>query len=298
MIRILHFSDVHVSVPVRHMPLLDLAGKRVLGALNLVLRRERLFRHARKKVAALTELAEREGIDLALCTGDYTALGTRVELDAARAAIEPLVKRPLGYVTVPGNHDLYVPDATRERRFEDAFGDLCTSDLPEVAVHGPFPTVRLLGDGLAIIAVTSARPNPEPWRSSGVIGTAQLDALARLLADSRVRDRFVVVATHYAPLRANGTHDSPFHGLDDADALLDILRPLRRAMLVHGHIHRRYHLHVPQSAAWIFNAGSATHEGREGCWVYELGGDAPRALPTNWDGAAWRVDAGAAVSLA
>jgi hypothetical protein len=50
-IRVLHFSDVHVSVPLRAMPLADLAGKRAIGAINLVLHRQSLFRDAEKKIS-------------------------------------------------------------------------------------------------------------------------------------------------------------------------------------------------------------------------------------------------------
>lgn len=298
MTRVLHFSDVHVGVPLGAVPLRDLAGKRLLGAANLVLHRDRLFADAPAKLAALARFADEAAVDLAVCTGDYTGLGTREELAAAREAVAPLTKRPLGFVTVPGNHDLYVPDAVREHRFEDAFGDLVTSDLPELAVRGPFPTVRFVGDALAVIGVTSARPNPQPWRSSGLVGDAQLDALRRALREPRVRARYVVVATHYAPLREDGARDTRLHGLDDADALLALLREeLPRGLLVHGHVHHRYHQRVPGGTAWIFNSGSATHRGREGAWVYDLGVSAPRAVPVDWDGARYAMKEEGAVAL-
>src|ERR1041385_5879231 len=51
--RVLHFSDVHVGVPLSALPLRDMLGKRLLGAANLVLRRQRLFRDAREKLGAL-----------------------------------------------------------------------------------------------------------------------------------------------------------------------------------------------------------------------------------------------------
>ena len=297
-VRVLHFSDVHVGVPLHLVPLRDLLGKRALGAANLVLRRHRLFVDAPRKLASLARFADDVGVDVAVCTGDYTALGTRQELRAARDAIAPLTKRPLGFVTVPGNHDLYVPDTVTEHRFEDAFGDLVQSDLPELAVRGPFPTVKLVGDALAIVGVTSARPNPELFRSSGAIGREQLEALRRVLRDPRVRARFVIVATHYAPLRADGTKDTKTHGLDDADALLALLKDeLPRGMLVHGHIHHRYFQRVPGGSGWIFNSGSATHKGREGAWLYALEGQGGRAIPVDWDGARYALNEGGSVAL-
>ena len=113
MIRVLHFSDVHVDVPFRDMPAREFLGKRLIGGANLLLRRKRLFRDARAKLAALARFADEQAVDLAICTGDYTALGTGPELAAARAAIEPLTRRPRGFVTVPGNHDLYCRTRSR-----------------------------------------------------------------------------------------------------------------------------------------------------------------------------------------
>ena len=86
MIRVLHLSDVHVDVPLSRMPLRELFGKRLLGAGNLLLRRRPLFAAARDKLQALARFAAREAVDLVVCTGDYTALGTDAELAAARAA--------------------------------------------------------------------------------------------------------------------------------------------------------------------------------------------------------------------
>lgn len=295
MIRVLHFSDVHVDVPLSAMPLRDLlVPKRMLGAANLELRRRRHFEQARAKLEELARFAEREAIDLAICTGDYTALGTEPELVAARAAVDALTHRPLGFVTVPGNHDLYVHDTVRERRFERVFGGLLQTDLPEHAADGPFPIVRFVGADLAVVALNSARPNPQLWRSSGRISEPQLVALGRVLADPRVAERQVLVITHYAPRRADGTPDKKLHGLDNADALLEACAAAPRAAILHGHIHRCYHVLGP-AGQHLFGAGSATQAHREGIWVYELDRDGSTATPGAWNGASYALDRQAAV---
>jgi 3',5'-cyclic AMP phosphodiesterase CpdA len=294
MIRVLHFSDVHVDVPLSEMPLRDLlVPKRMLGAANLELRRRRHFREAREKLAELAHFADREGIDLAICTGDYTALGTEPEMIAARAAIDAMTKRPLGFVTVPGNHDIYVDDAAHER-FARVFGELLTSDLPEHAVDGPFPLVRFVGEDLAVVAVNSARPNPQLWRSSGRIPDAQLAALGRVLDDTRVSSRFVLLITHYAPRRADGTPDKKLHGLDNADELLALCERVTRGAILHGHIHRRYHVLGPAGQK-LFGAGSATQEHREGIWIFELDSDGSTAIPGSWNGTSYVLDRSASV---
>lgn len=288
--RILHFSDVHVQVPVAHMPPADLLGKRMLGAANLVLRRERLFRDAPLKLRALSEMAHAAGVDFTICTGDYTALGTEPELVAARSAVDALTRAPLGFVTVPGNHDLYLPDALADRRFERHFGDLLRTDRPDLTVDGTWPIVRMCGALVAVVAVNSARPNPHPFRSSGAIPPEQLSALERILVLPEIRDRFVFVITHYAPRRRDGTPDTPAHGLDNADSLLRVCGGTQRGALLHGHIHWRYHLRLPGGGLPIFGAGSATHAGREGFWLFDVEVDRALAIAGSWEGDRYVLD--------
>jgi 3',5'-cyclic AMP phosphodiesterase CpdA len=296
MIRVLHFSDVHVDVPLAQMPARGMLGKRLLGAANLMLRRKRLFAQARAKLAALGRFAEWQAIDLVICTGDYTALGTLVELEAARRAIEPLTRRARGFVTVPGNHDLYVPDTVADARFERTFGDLLGTDWPEHAVDGAWPAVRLYDRELAVVSVNSARPNPQLLRSSGRIPDQQLVALRAVLADTRLVGRTVLVATHYAPRRKDGSPDRFSHGLENADELLEICARAPRAAILHGHIHWRYHLQ-PRGNLHLFGAGSATHRGREGLWLFEVDAGRVRAVPGSFADGDYRLDEAEAIAF-
>jgi 3',5'-cyclic AMP phosphodiesterase CpdA len=295
--RILHLSDVHVTVPLAAMPWRQMLNKRLLGAANLVLRRGEEFAHAVEKLAVLGQFAEEQQVDLVICTGDYTALGTEPELQAARRAVAGLTGRRYGYVTVPGNHDLYMPDGVRDRRFERHFADLLHSDLPEACVDGLWPSVRLVGDEVAVVAVNSARANPQPWRSNGVIPDVQLRALRSLCFDPRIADRFVFVITHYAPRRADGTPDRPSHGLKNADAFLDACQSLRRGAILHGHIHQRFQLALPNVPLRIFGAGSTTCERRESFWLFDVNGPSARALPGRWSEGRYVVSPDAAIDF-
>ena len=113
-----------------------------------------------------------------LGTGDYTSLGTEPELVYARQTIEGLTKAPLGFLTVPGNHDLYLNEEDQSG-FDKYFGDVLGTDLPELSVDGVWPQVRLVGDSLAVVGINSARPNPQitafEWQdrsgSAGSIGS-------------------------------------------------------------------------------------------------------------------------------
>jgi 3',5'-cyclic AMP phosphodiesterase CpdA len=290
MIRVLHFSDVHVHVWALHIPFRDWFGKRLLGGANLLFRRRRFFADAVTKLEGLARFAQRERVDVTVCTGDYTALGTLPELKVARQAIEPLARDPHSYVTVPGNHDVYLPDALADGRFERIFGDLLGTDWPEYTVDGHWPGVRLYEDHLAVVTVNSARPNKNLLLSSGRIPEAQLQALSRLLKDKRLSGRTILVATHYAPRRSDGTPDLWRHGLENADALLEVCSQSPRIAILHGHIHGRFHLH-PSGAPHIFGAGSATQARHEGVWLFEFDGESARALPVRFRAGEYHLEA-------
>lgn len=278
----MHISDLHVDVPFASIPWQSWLGKRALGGGNLWLRRGKHFRRTREKLAALDGFRREHAVDLVICTGDYTVLGTEAELIAARQAIDPLTRAPRGFVTVPGNHDVYVEDALG--RFEKRFGDLLHTDMPEHLVDGHWPLVRLVGDSVAVVAVNSARPNPQVWRSSGLIPPRQLLALARILRDPRVRGRFVFVMTHYAPRLADGRTDTALHGLVNAEELLRICAEIPRGAILHGHVHRCFSVRVPGIRPILFGAGSTTQDLREGLWLFEIDDGGMRALRGGWVG--------------
>ena len=281
--KVLHVSDVHLENGFAGVPVGAFLNKRIVGYANLAFRRRRAFADAEKKIEALAAFAEQEDVDLIICTGDITALGTEPELAYARKVIEPLTHRPLGFFTVPGNHDIYLRDTVEGGWWEQHFGDLLRTELPEYAVDGVWPQVWFPAEGLAIVGVNSARANPKPTHSSGRIRDEEIEALIRILDDARLRDRFVIIATHYAPRRASGRPDRPAHGLENADDLLRASACAARGVILHGHIHWRYHVRVPESPLSLCCAGSTTHAEREGLWMIEVGDVDVVATPGTWD---------------
>ena len=277
--RILHVSDVHIDAGLERAPTSELLNKRLVGLGNLWLRRRRLYRDALAKVESLARAADGWSIDLVIATGDFTSLGTAAELEVAERAMRPLLDRPLGAVCLPGNHDVYVEDGAAAR-FEAAFSAELRDDLGGAA----FPRVRLFGDTLAVVSFESARPNPELWLSSGRVPDAQLEALRALGESGRLAGRRVLFATHYAPFLADGRPDHARHGLENADALLAALAPFGAAMFLHGHVHRRYHVKVPQSSLSFFSAGSTTMSGHEGFWIYDADEAGVTATPGGFRG--------------
>lgn len=281
--RILHYSDPHIPTPLHKVPLLKWIGKRSIGGTNLILGRSRLFKKASTKLEALNKFKQEEKVELVLCTGDYTALGLNHEYTKAANVIRPLMNSPLGYVHVPGNHDYYASDALRDDRFQSHFGETLESNMPEYQVDGPWPLVRLIDENVCVIAVNSSKPNPIPWHSNGKISEKQLSALQAIAKDPRLVNRLIIVITHFAPLLANGNHDTRRHGLINADAFLTTLSFFPRSIVLCGHVHKCFHVIDSKTDQAIFCAGSATMEGKEGFWLFDLDGDNITATQGRWN---------------
>ncbi len=267
--RYLHCSDVHVTDDYARRQLLRLGWRRWIAMAELQLGgRARRFAQAEETLRRIARDAGGLGVDHLIVSGDLTAYSMPEEFTRARAALAPWVESPARATVIPGNHDRYTPGALASRRFERSFGQLLSSDIPELAVEDGFPVVRLLGQYDAVVGLCSARVPRFPGMSFGVIGQAQLQALKHLLAHPRLVGRAVLVAVHHAPFKANGRPDRPSHGLVDAEEMLALL-PGPRFAVLHGHIHHRFHHPATASRPHIFGAGSSTEAGDEGYWVLE-----------------------------
>jgi len=289
-VRVLHVSDVHISLGLRRVPLADWPGKRLAGGINLLRGRGRRFEDAVSKLSRLAELADAERVELVICSGDFTAMGTASEFAAAREAFEPILESPAEFVCVAGNHDLYTRQVVRERRFEKYFGDLLQTDFPAARVDGSWPTVRLFGNHVAVIALNSARPNPAPWVSSGRIPAEELTALNDILGRPEIAGRFVFVVTHYAPCLEDGSPDTPAHGLENAEAFLRTCAGIERGAILCGHVHRTYRVRLPAIGPQIFCAGSATMHELEGFWLLEVEDGRVSAHRGRWNGSRYEVE--------
>ncbi len=271
--RILHFSDPHFDLSLHAIPWKKWFGKRAIGALNLLGGRGKRFDEAEEKIEALARFSSRQGVDLMLCTGDYTALGLYSELENAAKLIEILSKSCDTYITIPGNHDVYSIDAIRGGHFPLFFGEYMGTDCPEFLSDDIWPFVRLFGHNVAVIGLNSAKPNPIPWRSDGHIPTVQLDSFRKIVQDERIRDRFIFVMTHYAARTERDEPDTRLHGLSNADEFLDICSTIRRGAILNGHIHRCYSVQPAGVNIYQYCAGSISMDGREGFWLFDIEDD-------------------------
>jgi len=200
-----------------------------------------------------------------------------------------LTTRPSGYVTVPGNHDVYLPDVIREQRFERHFGDMLHSDLPESCVdgRGRWAVLRRARRG--------DRGQQRPTEPRTLAFERSDSAPPAHGARSPVRRCTPPEALrlHRDPLRATARGcdpDTASHRLENADAFLDACRGLRRGAIVHGHIHKRFHLALPGLNAPIFGAGSTTCDTREGLWLFDVDDSRTVATPGSFRESAYVLE--------
>jgi 3',5'-cyclic AMP phosphodiesterase CpdA len=240
--RIAHISDLHILALAGAVPF-RLFNKRATGYANLRLRRK--HQHKSEIVRAIARHLSTSKIDHVVITGDVSNLALEAEFQAVRSVLDDVLRLPPSAVTiVPGNHDVYTRGAQKKRRFSQYFAPYLTSDLPSLGTEQPgglFPIVKLRGP-VAIIGLSTALARL-PFVASGRLGLAQLQALEKILASPEVRKRTPVVLLHH-PLFNPATWSrmkARLEGLEDAGQLRELLTPLSRGLLLHGHLHRRIH---------------------------------------------------------
>lgn len=257
--RIAHFSDLHV-LALEGVKTHRFLNKRFTGWVNL--RLKRAHKHRPGHVRAVAREIARAKVDHVAITGDLTNLALEQEFDAVKRLLEDELGLPADQISaVPGNHDLYTRGAMRDRRFTSWFSEYVKSDLPELSAEislGRFPFVKLRGP-VAIIGLSSAVPRP-PLMASGELGKPQLEALRRILDHDEVKRRTPIILMHH-PIHNPASRVKTFvEGLWDADALANALRPVPRALLLHGHLHvrRRSPLGTPAGDIVSYGATSAS----------------------------------------
>ncbi len=277
-VRLLHISDIHLPAPAGALRFREWACvKRVLGGLNYGVRRRRAFREAPRRVGELAAFARDQQVDCILFTGDISSLGAEGELAAARRVVQPLIEAAPTFLCLSGNHDVYVERDSWRR----AFGDVS----PHTGDEEAWPRKAVLGDGLTVWLLDSARPLRSPFLSNGRIARRVLGRLSDRLDRG---DGYRLVALHHGPWRAGGRPDGYRHGLADRAALERVLEERPRLAVLHGHLHRGFRLEGPGRPT-VFCAGSATQEGLAGAWLFSLEPDRRAAFRVEYGTEGYRL---------
>lgn len=268
MVRLAHFSDVHMTARPLGWKVRDLLGKRTSGWVNLsLLGRGARFKQAAAVVGVLRRDLAARGFDHLVFSGDATMMGFAAEMRLAAEALGVGDESLPPGIAVPGNHDLYVARAERARAFEEAFAPWQRGTRVGDA-HYPF--ARKVGHAW-LIAVNSSRANFWPWDASGRVGEAQLARLRELAAT--LDDGPRVVVSHYPILTANRKPEPRFHRLRDWRRVRDAAAECRVNLWLHGHKHGWYVLPAGGNLPFAcVCAGSSTQARRWGYHEYTLDG--------------------------
>jgi 3',5'-cyclic AMP phosphodiesterase CpdA len=225
-IRLAHVSDPHLS-SLSHVRFGQLMNKRLLGYLSWRIRRQREHR---------PEVLQCLGLDLAdvapdhiLITGDLTHVGLPSECREGATWLRDLGS-PQEVTLVPGNHDSYVAAPWAET--VGLWQPYMQGDVPQQSADR-FPFLRRRGP-VAVIGLSTAVPTA-PFFATGSLGSAQLDALARMLETLRTEGLFRVVLLHHPPVHAVTSFR---RRLIDAEAFGGVIRMHGAELVLHGHAHR------------------------------------------------------------
>lgn len=248
--KIAHATDIHWFAP---PDLGHLGFKRVLGTANLYLR-GRKDDFAVEVQAALVDHLQALAPDAVLISGDLTAQALPDEFDLALSALRPLLDR-VPTLVLPGNHDVYAPDAVRGGFMAARFG-------PWMGLQAG-PLARLELPGVVLLGLDPSRPT---WiTAAGRIPEEQLAALARALASPSLDGRPVVLGVHYPPVDRHGApYTKASHGLLNAAELVAVLdaAPVRPALIACGHVHHGFRSRIVLSDGAeipVLDCGSSGH---------------------------------------
>jgi 3',5'-cyclic AMP phosphodiesterase CpdA len=277
-VRLAHFSDIHVTAPVRSWRLRDWLNKRMAAWINLrVLGRGKNFRHTERILSALRDEVKQRGFHRLVFSGDATAMGFEEEI---RSAAERLGvgEESFAGLAVPGNHDYCTRAAMHSGHFERHFAPWQSGERVGDEVY---PFAQRVGP-LWLIGINSATANRLFWDARGLVGVAQLERLEKLLASLEPGPRILV--THYPICLADGGPEHAYHGLRDLHDLLSVATKGGVVLWLHGHRHEHYHHPRSEYAPFpVICAGSATQRGEWSYSDYAIEGSHLRAVQRVFD---------------
>jgi 3',5'-cyclic AMP phosphodiesterase CpdA len=260
-LRLVHFSDVHITTPKLGWKRRDYLSKRVTGWLNMkLLGRARRFRHAEQTALAMMQHIRSHPPDHLIFSGDATALAFEAEFAAAARVLGVGDEGLPPGLAVPGNHDYYVGRPVRDRLFERYFAPW---QLGERVDSHHYPFAQRVGH-VWLIGVNSSVTTFWTWDATGFVGPHQRERLRQLLKSLSPGPRILV--THYPLARSKGQRERLFHGLRDWRDMIRLAAEGGVSLWLHGHIHKPFVLDTPKVAPFpVICVGSGT---QTNIWTY------------------------------
>jgi Icc protein len=150
-------------------------------------------RHSNRLAQRVLDEMEKARVDHLVVTGDLTLSSESAEFERAAKLLRKWADA--GKLTiVPGNHDVWTAESVKTSRFLRMVGPDGRGMRKPVP---SYPFAALPAPEVAIIALDSTRYGDEPFDTSGLIGSAQLQACRELVRDHVKEGRAVLLALHH-----------------------------------------------------------------------------------------------------
>lgn len=227
-VRIGQMTDIHVADFSDLRPV-DFFGKRATGWVNFTRKRAKEYDVAIVRAGVARFVEERP--DLVVVSGDLTNLALPSELRAALALLQPLREAAIPVVVFPGNHDYYVPAASKGQ-FEEICADF---QPPSTDGEARYPFAVRAGH-VSVVCFNSAIPTP-PLLAYGRVDDAQISRAVAIAERERAAGQVIAFALHHHPTRAPHKKREGPRGLRNAPAFRRAAAEADAQVVMHGHNH-------------------------------------------------------------
>ena len=223
MLKIIHFSDIHLSAPLGAVS--ALFDKRFIGYLNGAVFRRHAYRQERLEAAIPMILREKP--DIIVFTGDATTCSQPEEFEKALQIMKPLTDSGIPILYTPGNHDCYV----RNKKCTDALRNfritLTGSDKAPDKVETPDCTFLIFH---------SAVPT-SPVLSCGYFTDESLEYLKHECAS---KTRPIILLSHFPIMKVEKGVSGARRKLYGAESIRELVDSGDIDLILCGHIHTPY----------------------------------------------------------
>jgi 3',5'-cyclic AMP phosphodiesterase CpdA len=248
-------------------------SKRLLGNLNYLVRRRKLFDYER--LTPIPQLLADQGVTHLLIAGDLTTTSSPVEFSKSAQFVKEVEKRGIAVFCIPGNHDHYTPTAYKRRLFYDYFPSNWDGGF-SLKEHGV--TTCLLSPNWRLVGLDTAVATS--WfLSSGLFSADVENHLAHLLSSYSEN---IVLLNHFPFFQ----HDSPRKRLFRGERLQKLLEKSPQVKIYcHGHTHRGCMADLRKaSLPLVFDSGSAVFSKNGRFHQMEIGSDQVKTDVFEWKG--------------
>jgi len=228
--KIAHISDLHFS-KISWDPL-QFFSKRILGNLNLLLKRKNVF--SSTQPFTLLKRWKELGVSDVIISGDLTTTSSREEFRIATRFVDAIKEMGIEPHIIPGNHDHYTRRSYRKKLFYDYFPLQFGIDIPSFNLKEHGVTAKKLDYDWWLVGLDTAVATP--LLSSGGLFSKKVEKNLNKILDEIPKQDKILLVNHFPFFK----HEIPRRRLKKGEALQKVIENHPNIfMYIHGHTHRR-----------------------------------------------------------